>query len=610
MREYNNERTIPVPTFTEQVAFIHRPDTGDNRDTTNQKQKTTPSVSDLAITDHPAIFSVTPIGTIASLNVWCPTTPIAPPKNPNKQTGRWELHEKHHQQQMKLMAKYIFDILKSGVVVIALQEMPNVNNSLFIDSNQKILLSELTDLVKKDSTEPKIILDRDEIKASYLLMKNTDKFGNMIIANHAQIKSVSKPTPALGGRCAVHEIRMADDTAFALHNIHGDFTKQDQTIQYCEESANAGGIAAGDLNTHAAPAAPNATCVIESIGSTVDVILFNPDALSEKLSKQKKPVVATVAPSAKPTAPTVVVSTAPGQNGAFIPFRVDFQDGDKKAISAIEQAKKILDEVALLHAAGFEKVGITYSADQAQTTKINTTYKTSEWNTGTSGANQAEVMAATEQLLKEEKYRHLQSVFRIIPITTMDYKKKNNRAEDNDVNDCLSSAEEFLKNGGALLGWQNQLSNGDRFAIGGGVAAKTQPSEQKDAILRKLLEFKGWYPSHDMRDMGNENIRNQAFQSVISTYALSIARDHTRFFTPGSFPIAEMAMFTALKTFMENNDPCALEKAYNLFVEKKLPNGILKDLMQKNGLLNSTNPDKLNPNILETPSLEQKRELQ
>ncbi|QLZ68879.1 hypothetical protein FOLKNPGA_01659 [Legionella sp. PC1000] len=168
---------------------------------------------------------------------------------------------------------------------------------------------------------------------------------------------------------------------------------------------------------------------------------------------------------------------------SIVPFRVDFEKNGT-SISSRDQAIKILDEVARLHANGAKTVGITYSANQAQTDKIIDTYNKGGWKTGTNGANQASVISEIEQLLTEPKYQHLKGVYRTVPITTMKFDSKGNAgpADDDSVKKSLSHASQFMDDGGVLLGWTNQKTPEGRLAIGGGVAAGVQTSSQKQMI--------------------------------------------------------------------------------------------------------------------------------
>lgn len=168
---------------------------------------------------------------------------------------------------------------------------------------------------------------------------------------------------------------------------------------------------------------------------------------------------------------------------SIVPFRVDFEK-DGTSVSSRAQAIKILDEVARLHANGAKTVGITYSANKDQTDKIIDTYNKGGWKTGTSGANQATVISEIEQLLTEPKYKHLQSVYRTVPITTMEYDSKGKPApaKDTAVKQSLDHASQFMESGGVLLGWTNQKNPPGKLAIGGGVAAGVQTPGQKQMI--------------------------------------------------------------------------------------------------------------------------------
>ncbi|MBN9226648.1 MULTISPECIES: hypothetical protein [Legionella] len=167
----------------------------------------------------------------------------------------------------------------------------------------------------------------------------------------------------------------------------------------------------------------------------------------------------------------------------IVPFRVDFEKNGV-GVSTRAQAAQILDEVARQHANGAKTVGITYSANQAQTDKIQSTYKNGGWKTGTDGSNQAAVISEIEQLLTTPKYQHLQGVYRTVPITTMKYDStgKAVKAKDTDVEESLKGASKFMDDGGVLLGWTNQTTAPGRLAIGGGVASGVQTSAQKSMI--------------------------------------------------------------------------------------------------------------------------------
>ena len=195
---------------------------------------------------------------------------------------------------------------------------------------------------------------------------------------------------------------------------------------------------------------------------------------------------AQVPPHSKPSIP----SASSIKPSGLVPFQVDFQKNGS-AISSRNQAIKILDEVARLHANGAKTVGITYSANQDQTAQILKNYKTGSWKTGTAGANQASVISKIEELLAEPKYQHLQGIYRTIPITTMKYNSQGQAvvADDASVKQSLSNASQFMANGGVLLGWRNQSTPAGQLAIGGGVAVNMQTATQKQMISH-------WVQSH------------------------------------------------------------------------------------------------------------------
>lgn len=191
--------------------------------------------------------------------------------------------------------------------------------------------------------------------------------------------------------------------------------------------------------------------------------------------------------------PIVSPTKTTSRKQSIIPFKVDFakQVGNNQiAISEVEQAKTILNEVDRLHKLGAKTVGITYSANQDQTDKILATYANkNQWKTRTAGSNQAMVINNIEKLLETSDYQHLQSVYRTVPITTMKYVNHTAMPADNSsVQKSLTNANQFIANGGVLLGWQNQFTKPGHLAIGGGVAAKVQTNEQKEMINQWVTE--------------------------------------------------------------------------------------------------------------------------
>ena len=87
-----------------------------------------------------------------------------------------------------------------------------------------------------------------------------------------------------------------------------------------------------------------------------------------------------------------------------------------------------------------------------------------------------------EMLLNKEKHKHLQKVFRIIPFTTVNYDRGAILSEvpDNIIEEDIENAESFVKQPNAiLLGWQNQKTKEDEYAIGGGIVSNPSESQVK-----------------------------------------------------------------------------------------------------------------------------------
>lgn len=181
------------------------------------------------------------------------------------------------------------------------------------------------------------------------------------------------------------------------------------------------------------------------------------------------------------------------QNGKFIDLLVAYGPGishDDMALVIINAAEKSL-------AAGATGVGYLYSANYGQTVTIERTYFTGGWDTGTSGANQAQVVMAVEAFLGTPTYQHLQGILRILPITTMDYNTVPQWNADIHIGIIytdLKRIENYLMSGWDVLGIQDQHSDAQKpYAIGGTIA-DMGPSEN-DAIQQGLIALAKNYPS-------------------------------------------------------------------------------------------------------------------
>jgi hypothetical protein len=153
--------------------------------------------------------------------------------------------------------------------------------------------------------------------------------------------------------------------------------------------------------------------------------------------------------------------------GRFIDFYQPFGGG----ISDRDQALAIVSRARALLAESAPGVGITYSANYPQTVAIRDAYARGSGLTRIGGANQAAVMMELESLL-EGPYADLRGKVRIVPITTLAFPGPPGPDRYEVVTTDLIHLEDLLREGWAILGWQNQLTKGTDapYAIGGGVA--------------------------------------------------------------------------------------------------------------------------------------------
>jgi hypothetical protein len=166
----------------------------------------------------------------------------------------------------------------------------------------------------------------------------------------------------------------------------------------------------------------------------------------------------------------------------IIPFATNLLDdhniNQTHIISSETQAQAILNKLTSLASQGYIKVGITYSANHQQTEAIRACYTgPGPYLTDTNGSNQADVIEALEDLINTPEHEYLQNIFRILPITTCSYTATGRKPTTNEwLYEDLRAIETFLKHdGNVVLGWQNQITNGNHYPIGGGVVKLSQP---------------------------------------------------------------------------------------------------------------------------------------
>lgn len=176
------------------------------------------------------------------------------------------------------------------------------------------------------------------------------------------------------------------------------------------------------------------------------------------------------------------------ENGKFIDLVVLYHDAKHPNIDFDDEAVVILDAAQKSLDSGAKGVGYIYSANFGQTVTIQRTYFTNGWNTNTSGANQAQMVASVEKFLGTPKYSHLQGKLHILPITTMDYNSIPEWNIDIHIGIIyadLKRIENYLMSGWDVLGIQDQKSNSEKpYAIGGNIA---NMSKRENAVVQDGL---------------------------------------------------------------------------------------------------------------------------
>ncbi len=192
--------------------------------------------------------------------------------------------------------------------------------------------------------------------------------------------------------------------------------------------------------------------------------------------------------------------------GAFVPLHLDFLENpassDERNKDAQLQAEIILYTARQVLERGYEKVGITYGANPLQVDKIREAYANNKASfTDIDGSNQADVLHRVHRLLQTNTFRDLTGRFYLLPVTTAHIKQNeivNAQKED------VVHVENFIQDGGLVLGWQNTgslaLKSEDKkgfgpYALGGGVARDAFVSNALEATQEKLKSFAEQYNS-------------------------------------------------------------------------------------------------------------------
>lgn len=176
--------------------------------------------------------------------------------------------------------------------------------------------------------------------------------------------------------------------------------------------------------------------------------------------------------------------------GAFIDLYLEYQkDGSQGGMTSDEQALAILEECKRLLAAGYKGAAITYSANEGQTKDLEAAYAAGRYKAPIHGANQAQVMEKLEGHLAKD-WKDFQLKVRIAPITTIPDAGTDPSAI---VKSDLERIHQYLTDGWAILGWENQDSRGTSYpyAIGGGVKRLAAPisAEIQGGLKALAAEF-------------------------------------------------------------------------------------------------------------------------
>lgn len=180
------------------------------------------------------------------------------------------------------------------------------------------------------------------------------------------------------------------------------------------------------------------------------------------------------------------------EKGQFLTLYVPFKTETGALITPSDQASRILRKASKMLESSYPGVAITYSANYGQTLQIKKTYDEGGWDTNTSGANQAAVMAKMEEMLGTSPWSSLQGKVRIAPLTTMSYEADGygTFTHEQVLQNDLGNIKSLLDAGWVVFGWINQVN----FAVGGGVAGDSYTAEQAKTVQDTLNNFLKGYP--------------------------------------------------------------------------------------------------------------------
>jgi polyhydroxyalkanoate synthesis regulator phasin len=188
------------------------------------------------------------------------------------------------------------------------------------------------------------------------------------------------------------------------------------------------------------------------------------DTVQASIQSFLKPIVEHHAPSVPK--PTSLLTTTKGSkiptkpNQSINPYKVSY-----KGRTAKQQADQIMADFKRILAQNPKaKIAITYSANNDQALDIINGYKTGEYSVN--GSNQAAVFHLVIEQIKRDS---LQDQIHILPISTCEHAGGTGTLTQTHIDRDKQNIAKHIGAGWIVLGLQNEDTQKDEYAIGGGV---------------------------------------------------------------------------------------------------------------------------------------------
>lgn len=224
--------------------------------------KNDPNEYNIKITDHVPVVMDTAAGRLASLNIWCPGSAISPSLKPSA-TKHGVLEPGYQIAQMAHMAKFLFEMAKTGVVGFMLQEVPDAKSKTFQVLNDE--LQALCQEYNKNKSEDEI-----PINLAFQHWTQTPAHSDVLrgvcaLVNVNKLKVTKNPKPqghdpVMNNRFAAYCVTHIEnpEIKFDLYNVHADFKFQPQVAKFVGECVAKKAMVCGDLNISARSATATA----------------------------------------------------------------------------------------------------------------------------------------------------------------------------------------------------------------------------------------------------------------------------------------------------------------------------------------------------------------